>query len=79
MRGSFAVSTVPNSEPKLVPDTPMRVGSSSGRAAIQSTSAGPVAIQFAMREVQPDHRRFVLARPVDRQHRHAAVEEFIAV
>ncbi len=30
-------------------------------------------------EVQPDHRRFVLAGPVDRQHRHAAIEILVAV
>ena len=53
MRGSLPVSTVPNSEPKLVPDTPMRAVSSSGRAAIQSTRAGPAAIQFSMVKWSP--------------------------
>ena len=30
-------------------------------------------------EMQADHRRLVLARPVDRQHRHAAIEIFVAI
>ncbi len=47
MRGSFAVRIVPKNEPKLVPVTPMRSASISGRATSQSTIGFAAAIQFS--------------------------------
>ena len=47
-RGSCAVRTVPKNEPKLVPVTPIRPTSISGRAASQSTTAGPVSTQASV-------------------------------
>ncbi len=79
MRGSLPVSTVPNSEPKLVPATPIRVGIEfrPRRDPIDQRRAGRDPVLHA--EIESDHRRLVLSRPVDRQHRHAAIEIFVAV
>src|SRR5215469_2413137 len=59
MRGSLPVSTVPNSEPKLVPETPMRAASSSGRAAIEELVAVKRNLDFlvAVHAGNGDHDR----------------------
>src|SRR5262244_2249440 len=62
-----------------------RAGASDALGIDLASVAQPVEERLAGRhpvlhgEVHSDHGRFVLARPVDRQHRHAAVEEAIAV
>ena len=79
MRGSFAVSTVPKNEPKLSPETPMRSASISGRAdePVDDRLAG--RRPSVGREIEPEDRRLVLPRSVDREHRDAAVEPAVAV
>src|SRR5262245_2458036 len=62
-----------------------RAGASDALGIDLAATAQPVEERLAGRhpvfhgEIHSDHGRFVLARSVDRQHRHAAVEEAIAV
>ena len=79
MRGSWAVRMVPKKVPKLVPEQPMRSASISGRLhqPVDQRLAGRDPVLH--REIDPDHRRLVLAGTVDRQYRHAAVEVAVAV
>ena len=73
-----AVRMVPKKEPKLVPEQPMRSGSiSAGDQPVHQRLAGGGPIVRA--ELDAEHRRLVLARPVDRQHGDAAVEPAVAV
>jgi hypothetical protein len=53
IRGSFADRMVPKKEPKLAPETPIFCPSISGRRSNQSTTAGPVSIQFCIETKTP--------------------------
>ena len=70
---------VPNSEPKLLPATPTRSGSISGRAASQSMTTRAASAQAGTLTWTPRIGALVLARAVEREHGDAAAEPAVAV